>query len=133
VEEEEEKSQDPAITFELEGKQYILKMKDFRGSDDRKLRDVIGMSVVQAWREALNNSAMDALAGLLWLVESRAHPKLRFATVLDKISMYDMETIRDYTEEDRAKDELAQMRADFEGHDIDKAVDANPERLGANS
>ena len=54
---------DPAISIELEGTRHILRLYDYRGSDDRTLRAAIGMTVNQAWREA-TEGALDALAGL---------------------------------------------------------------------
>lgn len=119
---------DPAITVELNGQTYMLKIKDFRGSDDRKLREVLGMTVQRAWTEALLYRSMDAMAGLLWLFRIRTEPKLKFNDVLDSITLYVMDTLKDFEDA-----ELEEMRAQFDEPGSLKVVDANPEAQGASS
>lgn len=120
-----DQSGEPGLSYEIDGQRIIIRAYDFRGSDDRLLREAIGMTVVQAWAEA-TAGAMDACAGLIWLMKRRAEPTLSYETVAESFGMREYLSVRDADEVD-----IDNERAAFEGG-TPEAVEALPEAQGAN-
>jgi hypothetical protein len=117
---EEDPPQDPKLSMEIDGKRQIIRLMDFRGTDDRLLRNEIGMTVHEAWQE-MSKGALDATAGLLWLMRRRSEPNLTFEEVNSSISFREYLSVRD-----GAIDEMENERAEFDGREPE-AVSADPQ------
>jgi len=115
-------TEDPALSVELDdGKRYIIRLLDFRASDDRLLRQTIGMTSYQAFIDLQEAMGLDSLAGLVWVMRRRSEPNLTYEEVADSIGLKEAATVRNGDEDD-----IANERAAYEDR-APEAVDIDPE------
>lgn len=91
---------DPGFTFEVNGRSYTLRMKDFSGADDLAVYQKTGCTLIDIF--AGGRITLFTLAALLWRHRLRVEPRLTFEQVNADMTFDAIETVTDA--EDKATD-----------------------------